>query len=140
MTANNDALATSVDPRQAGGGLRLTYLVVAIVAFVLLFVQPILIGVALDDNHGAWQAHKIVGMAVVTVGVLQVLAALLWWKPGRGPVAAFGVSVVLLVLELAQFAIGELGNATLHVPLGIVILFGAASAVMMPLRRSKTAA
>ncbi|ALJ20847.1 hypothetical protein AOA12_13410 [Microbacterium sp. No. 7] len=108
---------------------------VAIVHAVLVFAQPILAGMSLEGRDGALDLHYANGMAIMTVAAVQIVAALLWWKPGGGPARAIGVSAVLLVLEVVQFLIGSAGGFTLHLPLGIVLLLGAAAAAYLPFRQ-----
>ena len=121
---NPQRSATRTFPRKFFG-------VIAIVHAILVVAQPILAGLSLEGNSGALDLHYTNGMLIMGVAFLQVIAAVLWWKPGGGPSKAMSVSAVLLVAEVAQFFIGDSGNFAIHLPLGILVFFGALAAAGM---------
>lgn len=107
-------------------GLRLAFAWIALLHTALLFAQPILAGMSLEGDAGALDLHFSSGMAIIGIAVVQVVVALLWWRAGRGPVAALALSALVVGLEVAQFVLGDFGKLSLHLPLGIVTLVGAA--------------
>lgn len=134
MTASRPSAARGSSP------LQKIFVAVAAIHAVLIFVQPVLAGMSLDGNSTALDLHYWNGMTIMTVAVVQVVSALLWWKPGGGPTKAITLSVLLLGLEVAQFLLGDAGNLAIHLPLGIITLFGTAGVVMMARRATSTKA
>ncbi|MFF4238863.1 hypothetical protein ACFYYL_23565 [Actinomadura geliboluensis] len=90
-----------------------------------LLVQGITAGQLLSDG-GSRQLHDATSPAVTVAMVLQLIAALLVWRAGRGPVLYPAVSALLLVLISVQFLVGGSGDLAVHVPLGVA-LFGASA-------------
>ena len=114
--------------------MRLTFGTVAIIHAVLVIAQPILAGMSLEGSTAALDMHYWNGMVIMTVAFVQILAAVLWWKPGGGTSRGVSVSVVLFGLEIAQFLLGDAGSFAIHVPLGILVLAGAVAAAAMAFR------
>ncbi|WP_235029879.1 hypothetical protein [Nonomuraea solani] len=52
---------------------------------------------------------------------LQLVAAILLWRPGRGPLWPALVSLGLVVVETVQVALGQWRVIELHFPLGMTI-------------------
>ncbi|MCI9887460.1 hypothetical protein JT358_03150 [Micrococcales bacterium 31B] len=117
---------------------RLAYAYVALAHAVLLILQPILAGISLQGSDAALDLHYYNGMAIMTVAVLQIVAALLWWKPGGGGTRGISVSAVLLVLELAQFVLGSNEVYSVHLPLGILTLVDAVMAARLGYRSTRS--
>ncbi|QKG27227.1 hypothetical protein [Actinomadura verrucosospora] len=90
-----------------------------------VLVQGVTAGQLLSDG-GSRQLHDATSPAVTVAMVLQVIAALLVWRPGRGPVRYLAVSALLFVLISIQFMVGGSGELAVHVPLGVA-LFGASA-------------
>lgn len=82
-------------------------------------------GAGLAGSPGMFLLHGNGSMGVHLAALIQVIAAVLLWRPGRGPWWPAGVSLLLLLAGFAQSAVGGAGNVTVHVPLGMS-LFGAA--------------
>ncbi|WP_245658671.1 hypothetical protein [Microtetraspora malaysiensis] len=57
---------------------------------------------------------------------LQLVAAILLWRPGRGPRGPAWASVALIVLETAQIGLGQSRVLAGHFPLGMTIFGGSA--------------
>lgn len=93
-----------------------------------LLVQGITAGQLLSDG-GSRELHHATGPVVTVAMVLQIVAAFLVWRAGRGSARHLAVSAILLVLISVQFVLGGSGDLAVHVPLGVA-LFGA-SAVMV---------
>jgi len=114
--------------------LRLLVLVVT----VLLIVQPMLAGLFVTGDVGMLRMHSIVA-GFVTLGLfLQMLAAILLWRPGRGAAWPIWASLALVVASEAQQAAGYARAIALHIPLG-VLLFGLAVALLIGTWSPKTA-
>lgn len=123
-------------PVKSRKGLRLTFAWIALVHAVLVFAQPILAGMSLEGDDSALDMHYFNGMIIMTIAAVQIIAALLWWKPGGGPSRALALSAVLLGLEVAQFLLADAGKLAIHLPLGIITLLGAAMVASMGFRDS----
>lgn len=112
----------------------MTFAWIAALHALLVILQPILAGMSLQGAQAALDLHYDNGMLIMTVAVVQIVAALLWWKPGKGPSRAVGMSAFLLVLEIVQFLLGDAGQLAIHLPLGIITLLGAAMVAAMGFR------
>lgn len=95
---------------------------------VALLVQGITAGQLLSNEDGR-QLHEATGSVVTVALVLQIIAALLVWRAGRGSAQYLGFSALLLVLTGVQFVVGSNGNVAVHVPLGVA-LFGAGAVLV----------
>lgn len=96
---------------------------VAAVHALLVFAQAVFAGQFLSGDAGALGLHEVNGTEVVTVvALVQVLAAVLVWRPGRGSPLPALVSVLLLAAEVLQIGFGFEGRLAVHVPLGVAIL------------------
>ncbi|MDP4511528.1 hypothetical protein Q9G87_57045 [Nonomuraea sp. G32] len=87
-----------------------------------LLIQSITAGFLLASPDGR-MLHGLTALVVVFTGAIQLLVAILVWRPGGGPPRFIINSAFLLVLSMAEAAIGEAHAPELHVPLG-VLLFG----------------
>lgn len=86
-----------------------------------LLMQGVTAGQLLSDADGG-QLHRNTGGVVTFALVLQIIAALLVWRVGRGSGRYLAVTALLFVFVGIQFIVN--GNAAVHVPLGVA-LFGA---------------
>ncbi|MFE3450086.1 hypothetical protein ACFXJ8_14240 [Nonomuraea sp. NPDC059194] len=68
------------------------------------------------------ETHVMVGMVSHLVGLLQVVAAVLYWRPGRGAGWPALASLALFLLGIAQHFLLFIGLGA-HVPNG-VLMFG----------------
>ncbi|QKV77447.1 hypothetical protein [Amycolatopsis sp. Hca4] len=87
-----------------------------------LFLAPITAGLLLTTPNGH-VLHSASAYTIWTVAVLQVIAAVLVWRPGGGSPRAIPYAAVFLGLVTAQVFLGIAHVTTVHVPLG-VLLFG----------------
>jgi hypothetical protein len=89
---------------------------------VAVFAQPVFAGLFLD-GHDAWRDwHATNGMIVLPLlALVQVVLAVLWWRPGHGPGWPAVASVGLLVAIQIQSVLGMNGLLAIHVPLGVAI-------------------
>lgn len=90
---------------------------------VSLLAQVIFAGLFLD-GHDAWRNwHAANGMVLLPLlALVQVVLAVVVWRPGRGPGWPAIASVGLLVAILLQIAMGQAGLLAVHVPLGVAIV------------------
>ncbi|QIS15675.1 hypothetical protein [Nocardia arthritidis] len=86
------------------------------------FGQAVLAGRFLSGDYDMVAAHATNATVVGGIGYLQVVVALLVWRPGRGPVWPLAVSVGLVLAETAQILLGYFRGIGVHVPLGVAII------------------
>jgi hypothetical protein len=108
-----------VPPRT--GPLALLRAVVTVHALAV-FAQPVLAGQFLDGNAAMVEVHGGVAILIELVGLVQIPAAVLLWRPGRGPLWPVGISVLLFFVEGMQVGFGYTRMLALHVPLGVTIV------------------
>lgn len=91
---------------------------------ILVFAQALLTGQFLGGNATALTAHEINGTGIITlVSLIQIVDAILLWRPGRGPAWPIWGSLLVFAAEIAQIVFGFEGRLAIHVPLGVA-LFG----------------
>ncbi|MFE7712546.1 hypothetical protein ACFU6I_43995 [Streptomyces sp. NPDC057486] len=112
----------SPDPRRHPGRSRGALRAVTTVHAATLFTQAVLAGRFLSGDYDMLTAHAVNANVVVAVGLVQVVVAVLYWRPGRGPGWPAAVSVVLLVAEAAQAVLGYRRTLGVHVPLGVTLI------------------
>jgi hypothetical protein len=90
---------------------------------VLVFAQAVFAGLFLDRN-AAWRDwHATNGMLLLPLlALVEVVLAVLVWRPGGGPGWIALASVGLLLAIFIQIAIGQTSQLAVHVPLGVAIL------------------
>jgi hypothetical protein len=104
-------------------------------AIVLLHAALVLTQAALAgqflSGHGAWlRVHETNAGVIQLVGLVQLVVAVLVWRPGRGPGWPALASLALLVAEEFQIGFGYARVLALHVPLGVAI-FGLTVAMLV---------
>ncbi|MGW4824764.1 hypothetical protein ACWEP4_39085 [Streptomyces sp. NPDC004227] len=87
-----------------------------------LFTQAVLAGRFLSGDYDMLTAHAVNASVIVAVGLVQVVVAVLYWRPGRGPGWPAAVSAVLLVAEAGQAVLGYQRTLGVHVPLGVALI------------------
>jgi len=98
--------------------------VTASVLTLMLFTQPLLIGLFLGGDFSKLAAHAAVGGLTVAMTMLQFVAAVLAWKPGGLPGWVVAVAAAIVVGAVVQIAAGYQRNLGLHVPLGVALAAG----------------
>ncbi|PRX96165.1 hypothetical protein [Allonocardiopsis opalescens] len=106
-------------PRRHGFLIALRVAVGAHAAMVLL--QAASAGGLLSGADGMWAVHGAGAGAVHVLGLVQLVAAVLYWRPGGGPPWPAWASLALLLLGMAQSAVGGSGAVAVHVPLGVAV-------------------
>lgn len=89
---------------------------------VVLLLQALTAGRLLSSPDGR-DAHAATAVMVMAAVLLQLVAAALFWRPGRGTPRYLVSSVLQLGFAMLQFALAETHNKLLHVPVG-VLMFG----------------
>ncbi|SEF28924.1 hypothetical protein SAMN05421837_104393 [Amycolatopsis pretoriensis] len=104
-----------------------------------VFLSAVTAGLLLTYKAGH-PLHSAAAYTVFGVAVVQVIAALLAWKPGGGSPREIWFALGFLALVLAQVFLGIAHVKAVHVPLG-VLLFGVSlsrlSACLPPRGRSR---
>ncbi|GHE05477.1 hypothetical protein GCM10010339_41470 [Streptomyces alanosinicus] len=84
--------------------------------------QAVLAGSFLSGHYGALDLHALNAMATGLTAVAMVVAALLLWRPGGGPVWPALTGFTLFGAEAGQIAMGYGRVLAIHVPLGVAII------------------
>lgn len=92
---------------------------------IALLTQAVTAGLLLSTPGGR-MAHSATAAFVVLAGVVQLVAAILVWRPGGGSPRFALISVFLLVTVLVEGLAGAARLTALHVPLGALLLAGGA--------------
>ncbi|MEV0586398.1 hypothetical protein [Nonomuraea sp. NPDC050310] len=100
-------------------GFHTAFAYLATLGCVAVMVQAITAGQLVDG--GSTAMHGIGAGAVHLVQLGQLVAAVLLWRPGRGPAWPAVVSLVILLAGFAQSATGGSGAVAVHVPLGVTV-------------------
>ena len=88
---------------------------------VLLWAQPLLIGLFLGGDYGKLEAHLAVGGVLVSLMLLQFLASVPAWRPGGLPGWVVAVCAAMAAGGVVQIVAGLQRNLGLHVPLGVTL-------------------
>jgi hypothetical protein len=127
-----DRTASPVRPPALLVALRLA----ATVNAAVVLGQAVLAGMILDGSDSAADAHRTNGQVFLAVTLVQLVLAVLLWRPARGPGWPALASGVLLTAAATQYSAGEDRNLALHIPLGVTV-FGIVVSVMVGLWRSR---
>jgi hypothetical protein len=96
--------------------------IVVTVQAVLAFDQAVFAGQFISGDYGALNSHETGAAATNAVLLVETVAAVLLWRPGRGPwwptAAAFG----LFLASGAQIGMGYARVLAVHIPLGVAII------------------
>jgi hypothetical protein len=96
---------------------------------VLGLVQTALAGQFLSGHFGGLEAHATNAALMAAGAGLTTIAAILLWRPGRGPWWPAAVCLLLVVSTGAQIRLGYGRVLAVHIPLGVSII--CALAVML---------
>ncbi|MEU6716839.1 hypothetical protein ABZ897_35705 [Nonomuraea sp. NPDC046802] len=111
---------------------------VAILHVAALLFQAVTAGLLLSSPGGR-SLHMTSGIALVVIGLVHVVLAVLAWRPGGGSGRYIAPAALLLVMTVVAAALGAAGIDSVHVPLG-VLLFGGGVIQVFRLRSSPRAA
>ncbi len=88
----------------------------------LVLTQAALAGQFISGGVAARPVHRIIGGDVLPwLATVQMVVAVLMWRPGRGPWWPALVSLVLQVVIVVQLSLGFDGRIDLHLPVGVAI-------------------
>ncbi|MCG5215541.1 hypothetical protein [Streptosporangium sp. KLBMP 9127] len=90
--------------------------------------QAALAGLFVTGDANLLHWHEVNSINVRGLLLLQIVAAVLVRRPGRGPVWPAWLSGLLLVVEEMQAGLGYVRMLALHIPLGVVV-FGVSAAL-----------
>ncbi|RVX45876.1 hypothetical protein EDD27_8701 [Nonomuraea polychroma] len=95
---------------------------VAALHVVALLFQAVTAGLLLSSPGGR-ALHMTSGVALVIIGLLHLVVAILVWRPGGGSPRFIAPAALLLVFTIVAAILGVAHVKTVHLPLG-VLLFG----------------
>ncbi|MEV4738931.1 hypothetical protein [Streptomyces sp. NPDC049555] len=114
---------TKTTTKTASARRTSSFLQVAITLQTLtIFLQAVSAGLLLTSSYGE-TLHSVGARVMYGASMLYVLAAVLAWKPGGGPVRPVLHASGFLVLASLQVVLGIAHVPSVHVPLG-VLMFG----------------
>ncbi|MEU8511670.1 hypothetical protein AB0C76_08800 [Kitasatospora sp. NPDC048722] len=87
-----------------------------------IFLQAVSAGLLLTTSYGQ-TLHSVGARVMYGASMLYVLAAVLAWKPGGGPVRPVWEASGFLVLASVQVVLGVAHVPSVHLPLGVA-MFG----------------
>jgi hypothetical protein len=101
----------------AVSGLRAVVLAHA----ALVLAQAAFAGRYLSGDAAGLRLHERNAELIVTLAMVQLVLAVLVWRPGRGPAWPALASLALWLAEVAQMSLGYGRVLGVHVPLGMAI-------------------
>ncbi|MEU1789730.1 hypothetical protein ABZ553_28460 [Streptomyces sparsogenes] len=104
---------------------------------VAILAQAVTAGLLLASVPEGRTVHDAMAQFVLGAVVLNLLAAVLAWRPGGGSPRLILTSTPMLVLTALQAVLGAAHVRELHVPLG-VLMFGASVMLLMQARGGET--
>jgi hypothetical protein len=93
-----------------------------VLEILLIFVQASFAGQFLGGSGNALERHELLGSALATIAILQLIAAILVWRPGRRSALPILLTFIEFVLVVFQITWGYERELALHVPNALVIL------------------
>ncbi|MEV4185031.1 hypothetical protein AB0J28_26760 [Streptosporangium canum] len=100
----------------------------------VLFAQVVTAGLLLASVPAGRTAHGVMAGAVVLAVLLNLLAAVLAWRPGGSSPRLIFRSLPMLAFALVQSVLGYAHVRELHVPIGVLMF--AASVLLLTQVRS----
>lgn len=103
-------------------------------------LQPVSAGLFVTGEVGYLDLHSLGHLVILGMVVVQVIVAILAWRPGRAPGWPIWTSVALFLVVEMQAGFGYTRDLSLHIP-GGVLVFGLMIAVLIgtwakvPIRR-----
>jgi hypothetical protein len=89
---------------------------------VLAFNQAVFAGRFINGDYGAVATHSTGAAVTGLVLLVEAVAAVLLWRPGRGPGWPIPAALGLFLLVGVQIALGFTRALAVHVPLGVTII------------------
>jgi hypothetical protein len=91
---------------------------------LLAFGQAILIGGFLQGHYPLLEVHKANATLTGAAAMLTTVAAVLQWRPGRGPAWPIFACLVVVAAIVLQIILGYARTLAIHIPLGVSIITG----------------
>lgn len=117
-SVTDPAVARSVTPR-GHGALR----VLIVLTGLAILAQALFAGMFLGGDAGMREVHGAGAPVVLGLSVIQLVVAVLYWRPWRGSGFPALASLVLVIATVGQAMTGGSGATAVHVPLGM-LMFG----------------
>ncbi|MGI5285387.1 hypothetical protein ACQEVF_18915 [Nonomuraea polychroma] len=102
---------------------------------VALLFQAVTAGMLLSSPGGR-ALHMTSGIALVVIGLLHLVMAILVWRPGGGPARFILTAALLLVFTIVAAILGIAHVKTVHLPLGVLLFGGGVMQLSRVLARS----
>ncbi|HUR07623.1 MAG TPA: hypothetical protein VM347_34130 [Nonomuraea sp.] len=102
-----------------GSGYLTAFKILTVLNTLSVLFQAVTAGQLLSG--AAAGPHGLGAGAVHVLGLAQLVAAVLVWRPGRGTGWPALVGLAILLLGVVQSAVGGSGLLTVHVPLGMAV-------------------
>lgn len=112
------AIAQAERPR-GHGALR----VLIILSGLAILAQALFAGMFLGGDRAMLAAHGTGALVVLALSVIQLVVAILYWRPWRGSGFPALASLVLVIATVVQSITGGSQVTAVHVPLGM-LMFG----------------
>ncbi|WP_220039757.1 hypothetical protein [Nonomuraea aridisoli] len=96
---------------------------VVVLHVAALLFQAVTAGMLLSSPGGR-ALHETSGQALVVIGLVHLVVALLVWRPGGGSARFAWPAAALLLVTVGAMALGMAGVTTLHVPMGVALFGG----------------
>lgn len=113
--------SSATSPRPRGWTMWLLRVAVGL-ELVSLLLQTGTAGQLLEGVAAGRSLHGSGSLFVHVFGLVALVAAILVWRPGRGPWWPALAGLVLLLGGFAQSAFGGSGQLALHVPVGVALV------------------
>jgi hypothetical protein len=121
--STQDLSAATADAAEPGPRKTLSVLrTIAVLHALAATVQPTLAGIYLSGDVDAIRIHELNGTIVSGLGVIQLIAAIVFVWAGRGRFWALYASLGIVLAEQAQTGFGYSGQLAVHIPLGVSIV------------------
>ncbi|MDH2430713.1 hypothetical protein [Sphaerisporangium sp. TRM90804] len=128
-TANRPpAPATEGSPASAPGWIRWALRLTATGHLLAVLGQATLAGMFVTGEVDLLGVHRDNANTTFALLTLQLAAAVLLWRRGRGPSRPVWAGVGLMVMETGQIFLGQSRVVAAHIPLGVAI-FGVSAVI-----------
>jgi hypothetical protein len=115
------AVTAQVGGRRPHGWALWLFRIIVTFAALSMFGQALLAGGFLAGHFDMLGLHRDNSTLDVLLVAAMVVAAVVLWRPGRGPLWPAWVSLACLVVLVGQTLLGYTRVLSLHVPLGVLI-------------------
>lgn len=125
--------------RRQRPGWRWPLRIIAPLLALLVWTQPLLMGLFLGGDFDKLAVHAAVGGGLTGLAGIQFLVAVPAWRPGGLPGWVAAVGAAMWVGAIVQIVAGYQRNLGLHLPLGVAIALAGTSVAVrawLPPRQS----